>query len=189
MIVSSTTCKELNDKEIIQRSLDQVDFFSCLYQRYSVQMMYYIKRITNVSKEASEDILQDAFINVWKHLHEYDDSLKFSSWLYRIVHNTAVSYWRKQERIHTTKEHIKNTVRNEEEENVDESELVNVELRKAIDQLPDKYREVMILKFLEGQDYEDISDILMIPEGTVATRINRAKKALRKIIDNSQYFA
>ena len=56
-------------------------------------------------------------------------------------------------------------------------------IHEILDQLPLKYKEVLVLKFLESMSYEEISDILKIPEGTVATRINRAKKAFRKLTE------
>jgi len=71
--------------------------------------------------------------------------------------------------------------------NIDiEKELIRKEdgksIRKAVDLLPDKYKDILILKFFEGQNYDSISDILQIPPGTVATRINRGKKQLKEIL-------
>ena len=58
--------------------------------------MRYICRITNVDKETAEDILQEVFIKIYKNLHEYDEAFTFNSWVYRITHNEAISFYRKQ---------------------------------------------------------------------------------------------
>ncbi|MFZ2900872.1 MAG: sigma-70 family RNA polymerase sigma factor [Saprospiraceae bacterium] len=184
-------CRQLSDLEIVQKALAEVDFFSCLYDRYEERLLRYIHRL-GVGEEA-EDVLQEAFINIWKNLNGFDPSLKFSSWVYRIVHNQAVSFIRK-----------KKSYGKDQKETFDESRFADLpddpaddaaeqmeeqdrHTHELLDRLPLPYKEVMVLKFLEDMSYEEISDILKIPEGTVATRINRAKKAFRQLSEQFQY--
>lgn len=178
-------CRELSDLELIRKSLEQVEFFSCLYERYEDQLLRYVRRL-GVGEEA-EDVLQEAFINIWKNLHAFDQSLKLSSWLYRIVHNQAVSCIRKKKSFGKDQKAVFDEQRladlpdepgTEARDLLEEKEQLTHAL---LDQLPLPYKEVMVLKFLEDMSYEEISDILKIPEGTVATRINRAKKAFREL--------
>ena len=96
MYISKEICGQLSDEEIIRKSLEQVDYFSCLYERYEPQLLRYVKRMGVITNEEAEDVLQEAFLKIWKNLNAFDLSLKLSSWLYRIVHNEAISYLRKK---------------------------------------------------------------------------------------------
>ena len=189
MILSGTQCAELSDAEIIRKSLEQVDYFSCLYQRYGPRLLQYIRRISSYSEEEAEDLLQDAFIKIWKNLNAYQPSLKLSSWLYRIVHNQVISSWRKQHGQQTSfalndRDQFPDTL-TEDLQYDDSGEEQMERLQQAIGDLPDKYKEVVLLKYFEDMNYEEISDILKIPEGTVATRLNRARQMMAKYCKKS----
>lgn len=187
MFISKETCKELTDSEIVRKAIEDIDYFSCLYQRYEAMLLRYIKRISAVSEEEAQDILQDSFIKIWRNLNAYDQHLKLSSWLYRIVHNEAVSYWRKSRAYHQNQTIRINKGLAESipvEIDLDEEKEEGAKMmltHQVLDLLPRKYKEVLVLKFFEKMSYEEISDVLKIPEGTVATRINRAKKAFQKM--------
>ncbi|RLA43009.1 MAG: hypothetical protein DRQ97_13285 [Gammaproteobacteria bacterium] len=180
MAIRAEICNELSDIEIVKKSLDDIDFFSCLYDRYEQKFLRYIKRITVVKQDEAEDILQEAFIKIWRNLNDFDQSLKLSSWLYRIVHNETISYWRKKKsfgkdrQVSLEDDHFESIPYESEE--VDE-ELKEMFTHSVLELMPLKYKTVLVLKFLEGMSYDEISDVLKIPEGTVATRINRAKKS------------
>lgn len=184
MLIPKGICDQLTDLEMIDKSLKDIDYFSCLYDRYEVQLMRYIKRISMVTNEEAEDILQESYVKVWKNLNEFNPTLRLSSWLFRIVHNHTISYWRRNKR---SKENLTITLSDKmlqvisddirvggEDENIEER------IQKAVQGLPEKYKEVLVLKYFENMSYEEISDVLRIPEGTVATRLNRARKALGK---------
>jgi RNA polymerase sigma-70 factor (ECF subfamily) len=162
-----------------------------LYDRYEPKLLRYIHKISQAGTDEAADILQDAFIKMWKNLNSFDDSLKFSSWLYRIVHNETVSFCRK-----------KRSFGKNNKLDPGELQLVNLtdaaadaapdlETRyflthKVLNKLSLKYKEVLILKFMEKMSYEEISDVLKIPEGTVATRMNRAKKMFKTIAEKER---
>ncbi|HOX78958.1 MAG TPA: RNA polymerase sigma factor [Bacteroidales bacterium] len=154
-----------------------------MFLRYEENMLRYIRRISGADKNWAQDILQDAFIKVWKNLNDYDQGLKFSSWIYRIVHNETVSSMRKGKSFGKNKEVdidlFRNTLFEEVVDQTDQSPDPGKVIQQ-ITQLPVKYQEVMMLKFLEGKSYDEISDILRLPEGTIAIRISRAKKMLRQ---------
>jgi RNA polymerase sigma-70 factor (ECF subfamily) len=183
MIITLDHCKELSDKELVGKSLTDLDYFSCLYQRYEGDLLRYIQRLSGIRNEESQDILQDAFVKIWRNLNEYDPGLKFSSWIYRIVHNETVSYLRKKKSFgkdRTQEIDQFNEILQEEPADKKTEEERALLTAMALEQLSIKYREVLVLKFYEKKSYEEISDILKIPEGTVAVRINRAKKLLRE---------
>lgn len=181
MLISTEICNQFSDVEIIKKTQEDVDYFTCLYQRYENRLLNYIHRISNLSSDESRDILQEAFIKVWKNLNGFNTDLKLSSWLYRIVHNEVISNWRKRHAMKSdpfsdiTEQRLLNINHDFEVESFDEEKL-----KTGLHKLPPKYREVLILKYFEEMTYEEISDVLKIPVGTVATRINRAKKACQK---------
>ena len=180
MIVKKEICDQLSDNEIVKRSLADIDYFLCLYERYELRLLRYIRRISMVGDEQAKDILQEAFIKIWENLNDFNQSMKLSSWIYRIVHNETISYWRrnksygKDRKVKLDNIIIENQL-NDSEINEDK---VKKELlaHEVLGLLPLKYKTVLILKYIEGKGYREISDVLKIPEGTVATRLNRAKK-------------
>lgn len=185
MLITKEICNQLSDAEIVKKALADIDYFSCLYDRYELKLMRYVKRIAMVSHEEAEDILQESFIKIWRNLNDFDQELKLTSWIYRIVHNETISVWRKKksygkDQIVTWADTLIETMPDDIDPD-SESEQQDILTQEVLQLLPIKYKTVLVLKFLEGMSYEEISDVLKIPEGTVATRINRAKKAFAKI--------
>jgi RNA polymerase sigma-70 factor (ECF subfamily) len=186
MLKSIEKCKELSDTEIVHKSLENVDYFTCMYLRYEAQLKRYIMRISQVSIEEAEDILQEAFLKIWKNLNAFDPSMKLSSWIYRIIRNQTISYWRTKKREQAKASILVDEYATqnifEDFDIADEKEKKQIKLQDALNNLTNKYKEVIVLKFFEKMSYEEISDVLEIPEGTVAVRINRAKKAIKKML-------
>ena len=184
MIVTEEICNGLSDREIVKNSLADIDYFTCLYDRYELRLFRYVKRIALVNDEQAHDILQEAFIKIWRNLNDFDQSLKLSSWIYRIVHNETVSYWRKQKSFGKDREVkldsnlFEKIPRNlETNENKERKDMLT---HDVLELLPLKYKTVLVLKFMEDMSYHEISDVLKIPEGTVASWINRAKNMFMK---------
>lgn len=184
-------CDKKSDKQLVRLTLKNADYYECLVNRYEEKLFRYIRRITNLDKESIEDLLQEIFLKVYKNLNDYDPDFTFNSWIYRIAHNEAISYFRK---IKARPE----TVQLENGEGVSFLDILpsDIDLRedyvkkelarkvhKLINQLPEKYQAVLVLKFLEEKSYEEISNILQIPTGTVATQINRAKEHFKKLAE------
>lgn len=189
MPIAKKICDEFEDNELVQKAKENLDYFECLYLRYYDRLGDYAKRISSCSNESIEDILQESFINVYRNINEFDTSLKFSSWLYRIVHNVTISYWKKNKSGHETSELPEEDLSYEIDwdENIFDSNIIESPKRvfEYIHNLPEKYKDVIILKFMEGLSYNEISDVLKIPSGTVAVRINRAKTILKKLLRDS----
>jgi RNA polymerase sigma-70 factor (ECF subfamily) len=181
-------CKEIPDSQIKARILADPNFYYCVMRTYETQLKNYIRRLTNVSEDELDDILQEVFIRAYENINSYDDSFKFSSWLYRIAHNETISYWRKHRRrwedvsLDVSEDFVE-TLKGEINLNEEIDQLLlKDKIQTAIDQLPFKYREVMVLRYLEDRDYQDIGDIIKKPINTVGTLINRAKKQLKEIL-------
>ena len=178
--------EEISDKDLIANALINQNDLVYLVERYQKRLLRYILRLTNVSNEEAEDILQNIFIKMYLNLNDFDSSQKFSSWLYRIAHNEIIdNYRRHKSRPQLLNIDIKDSQIKEMTAEVDILEEVsqlemNEKVRITISKLDIKYQEVLLLKFIEEKDYKEIAFIIKKPLGTVASRINKAKGELKK---------
>lgn len=182
----------MTEIEIIRKIATDKEAFSHIIDMYEKKLLKYILKITNVSLEEAENLLQEIFLKVYLNIFDYDEKFPFSSRIYRITHNITIDYYRKYEKKNKKiefdneddlKEIIENIV---DEWNTPGEILAKKELKncveKSISSLHIQFREILVLKFIEWKDYNEISDILMIPSWTVWTLINRWKKQLKEII-------
>lgn len=181
---------ELNDNQIVQKTLyENKEFFALLVERYEKKIIRYIRRMTSLSDNDLDDVLQEIFIKTYQNLHDYDKQLAFSSWIYRIAHNTIIDNYRKFKakkrdfKLDIDDEVFKTIKGDSENQKVTENNFHKEYIQKALAQLKDKYREVIILYYFEQKSYREISDILKKPENTIATLLSRAKKQLRSEIN------
>lgn len=176
---------KLSDEKLVEMTLKNQDDFLYLVNRYKGKLGSYIRRLTNIKAEDAEDILQEVFIKVYLNLNDFNSDLKFSSWVYRIAHNQVISNYRKAKaRPEGYAVDIEDNLIYRLASEVDIAGETDKKLRKEtiitiLSGLEEKYREVLILKFLEEKNYQEISDILKKPLGTVASLINRAKHEFR----------
>lgn len=184
-MVTTEECIKKTDEQLVFLTLKNQEYYLCLMKRYENKLLNYILKISNLNKEDAEDILQEVFIKVYQNLNDYDPNLKFSSWIYRITHNTTISIFRKKnvrpQSVSWDNEELINIL--ESTYNVEKDtirQLTYEQILSIINRLPLKYKEILILKFIENKDYKEISDILHKPLGTIATLINRAKKSLKQ---------
>lgn len=179
------------DQELVKAALANKHAFSEIVNRYEAAMRRYVKRLGCKDEDDVNDVLQEIFIKVFVNLNDYDQDLKFSSWLYRIAHNETISFFRKKNIRPNVLLMDKEEAEGIFEHLVDETDFVELAkerfdaqmVQDALSGLPQKYKEVLVLRFLEEKSYTEISDILKIPEGTVATLINRGKKELKIILE------
>ena len=178
--------KKLSDEEIIFLVQKNSEFFGEIIDRYEKKLDRYLARISSISKEEREDLLQDIFLAVYENIFSFEKDEKFSSWIYRIAHNKSVDYWRKNKKREgeiSVDEHLffvesqfwKKDVEDEIQK-IENKEL----LEKLFQKLDLKYREIFVLRFEEEKSYDEISEILKIPKSTVGVWLNRARKQLQK---------
>lgn len=173
--------KDKSDSELVELSKDNSEFFEELVIRYERRLFSFVRRISYFSQEDIEDIVQDSFVKVYKNLNAFDDTFEFSTWIYRITRNTTFDAIRR-------KNARPQAARLEEEDflkifrsTIDlEKEMIALDdfekLKKVIDEMPIKYKEIFVLKFIEEKTYEEIMDIVKKPKGTIATLVSRGRK-------------
>jgi RNA polymerase sigma-70 factor (ECF subfamily) len=154
--------------------------FRKLYELYSRAMFNTSYRILNDFTEA-EDVLQESFMDAYRHLGSFSNRSSFGSWLKQIVVNKSINVLRKKRPVLTDMEEGP-FAELPDDDRYDEAEVHRKieEVRKAIQALPDGYRTVLSLYLLEGYDHEEISEILQVAHATVRTQYVRAK---RKLLD------
>ena len=163
--------------------------FESLYEDYS-RMVYWTAYGIVKSESDASDVTQDAFLRVIKHLHKLQgfNDAQLKSWLYRVSVNLCMDLKRKQKR-----ETLTDTF--DDTQSVSESELPEVvalseeqqkEVRKAIDALPEIYRQTVTLHYFSGLEYEKIAELLGVSEGTVKSRMFRAKQKLLEWIKGDE---
>ncbi|QQG52950.1 MAG: sigma-70 family RNA polymerase sigma factor [Candidatus Falkowbacteria bacterium] len=188
-MIENIDFEKKTDEELVAIVLENQGVFSYLVNRYKDKLLRYIRRISNVGLEEAEDMLQNIFIKVYLNLNDFDDSLKFSSWIYRIAHNEVIDNYRKRKArpqlldIDIQESQIRELAGETDLfEEVARQELKQ-EISQALSQIDLKYQEMIILKYLEEKDYQEISDIIKKPLGTVASRMNKAKAELKKFLN------
>ncbi len=173
------------------RTGDQ-DAFAELVSRYRNQITSYIYRMTN-DYDGAVDLAQETFVRVYRAADRYQRSYAFSTYIYRIATNLAISELRKRKRRKlislTGFFQSSDGVEEREFDPPDERALVDAEMvdperrnavQRAIGTLPEKYRAPLILRDVDGRSYEEIARILETSEGTVKSRISRARGFLRE---------
>lgn len=173
--------KEFSDEKVVRLALQKdKKMFSVIIERYRQKLTKYAYYITN-DWESAEDVVTDVFIKVGKNLEKFDLNKKFSTWIYQIVHNQTISYLRKKNKeISLTKnEWLNKTSGDKEVEDDLNDEQTKKMLNSCLENLPVVYRPPLVLSYMEGKSYKEISIVLGISEGTVASRISRGKKMMR----------
>ncbi len=175
-----------DDESLVKLSLINQANFAYLIRRYKNKLFYYIKRISGFPEEEVEDILQNVFLKIYKNLNAFNNDFKFSSWIYGIAHNETISAYRKKRsrpqkiNLEVDEDGVEKIASDFDLDKEINAKLAGEEVALALSRMEEKYREVIVLKFLEGLDYREISDVIKKPIGTVASLMNRAKKEFRK---------
>lgn len=189
MSSAATSSDECTDAELVAAVLTDAEQYAVLMQRYEAPLDRYIRRLGVRDLEDRQDVLQNIFIKAYRNLNQFDQQLKFSSWIYRIAHNEAVSWHRR--RVVRPEGHLTNDSETvlaflegvgESPDQKTRERLNAAALSQALASLPQKYRDVIVLRFFEHKEYDEISDILRIPTGTVGTLLHRGKARLRRAL-------
>lgn len=165
--------------------------FGILVKRYEEKMRRYARKFLS-NDDDKKDIVQEIFIKAYINIKSFDTKRKFSSWLYRIAHNELVNNLKKKNKsflplfnLDTFSPHyyFNNDKVNEKIDRKNTMKLID----KCFDELNVKYKEPIILYYLENLSYKEIADVMSIPVSTVGIRIKRAKKIMRSIFEKKGY--
>lgn len=186
--------EKLSDQEVVERARrGREAAFRELIRRYERPVFSLVYRLVR-DRERAEDLSQDTFIKVLNAIDRYDPSYKFSSWIFKIAHNTALDELRRKQpdalSIHgsphaSTADELEATAltpasADETPEEFAASREIGAQIEEAIGTLRAEYRTAILLCHVEGRPYEEVAQIMDVPLGTVKTYIHRARNELRK---------
>ncbi len=159
-----------------------IDMFGELMQRYDTKLKRYGRKFLSRDDDI-EDVIQDVFIKVYENIQSFDTSLRFSPWIYRIAHNVFVNELKRKSRYGFAaldpEVFLPLLPARETADDLAIADELKDELETLLQTLSAKYREVIVLHYLEELTYQEISDILQISVSAVGVRIMRARKKLQ----------
>ena len=167
--------------------------YSELTQKYQKPLYFHVRKMIR-KPDFAEDLVQDIFLKAFKSLKNYKNDYAFSTWLYRIATNHTIDYLRKKklETLSINADDSDDThaaIQLADEDNFTDEPMIKRErknkVREAIDQLPEKYREVILKRHIEEKSYQEISEEMDIPLGTVKAHIFRARELLYKYMKDT----
>jgi len=190
----ATRFQNLTDSEVVAEHLDGDSYaFEELVDRYQRRLLNFVYR-TIGDRERGEDLVQEVFIRVHRHLHRFDQTKKFSTWIYTIASNLAKNELRNRSRnplvlFQTIKKNWEADHRplQFEDHRLRPDDLFRKRhLRElvqwTVSQLPEHHRVVFVLRELEGKTYEEIAEVTNCNLGTVKSRLNRARNRFAQVI-------
>ncbi len=192
-LVTAKTIQEqelprMSDEALLSSSLEgNLVAFDLLVDRYYNRIYTYLLRFLK-DADTAEDLLQETFLRVWKKRSEFRNIASFSTWIYTIAGNLARSEWRRRKRWRMLR---LGSAGGEEEPDLElphegigpdrkvENRMAVEELVHELEKLPERYRQVVILRDIQGMTYEEIAGIVQVPVGTVKSRLNRGRLILQ----------
>jgi len=194
---TTVQAEKLSDHELIEATKKgDEDAFAEIMTRYRSQITNYLYRFLNDYEEAV-DLAQETFVRVYFAIERYHTDYAFSTYIYRIATNLAISEIRRRKRRRLVS--LTGLFQSDDEpqaqdfqppdkkplalENLIESEQTET-IARAIATLPEKYRAPIVLRDVEGKSYEEVAVILQLGLGTTKSRISRARKLLREKLQN-----
>ncbi|MGO9606014.1 MAG: RNA polymerase sigma factor [Candidatus Binataceae bacterium] len=177
-----------DEAELIKRaSKGDHEAFGTLVERYQ-------RRVANVAfavvhnQDDAIELAQETFVRAYENLRKFEARSSFSTWLYRIAANLAIDFWRREGRhVVLRGEDAENEMRRLPTEKGDSfkaasrSELSG-RLSKALEELTPEHRTVILLREVEGLSYDEISEVLQCPRGTVMSRLHYARSRMRELL-------
>ncbi len=172
---------KLTDEKLIARFQDgDINAYNELVHRYKDRLLNFVFRYFN-NREQAEDVVQDTMIKLYTHASYYKNIAKFSTWIYTIAKNNALTELRKNKRKQTVSlwtnegKPIDIEMKDESLEQTVYNKMAVEELNKYLDEIPENFRIAVVLRDFQELSYEEISKILEIPIGTIKSRINRGR--------------
>jgi len=174
----------LSDEEIVHRVVDgHTALYEVLMRRYNERIYRAARSIVRDEDEA-EDVMQQAYVNAYAHLRQFDGRAKFSTWLTKIAIHEALARARKQGRYDAVdfseeeNQAVERQPSRDPEQQAFAGELRSL-LESSIDELPDSLREVFMLREVDGLNTAETAECLGVSEDVVKTRLSRSRAALR----------
>ena len=178
-----------NEQELIRRAQrGDGEAFRQLVEAYQTQVYRLALRMCGES--AADDVTQEAFLAAWRALPDFRGDCRFSTWLYRLTTNAGIVWLRREKRYRSADDVTELELPDDApslQEQAEQSETQSA-VRRALSRLSEEHRQVLLLRYMQELDYGEIAAALDVSEGTVKSRINRAKSKLREVLAAGNFF-
>ena len=188
MILKKRNITDFTDEALMKGILaGDREAFNELYYRYYNRLFYYFYRMLGNCEETANDFLQDIFLKIIDKPQLFNSNYSFKKWIFSVAHNMCKNEYRKRENRKTVVQNI-NPEELKDETNYDienKSQWIEIAFRE-INGLSEKSREILVLKYRENFNLEEIAEILSLPKGTVKSRLFYARNELAKLVRQIQ---
>ena len=169
---------------VTQARAGDCEAWESLFRRYRLPLYAYVFELVR-NEQASLDVVQETFINAFRHIATLRDDGKFGSWLFSIAHQKCIQQWRQRDRETELQEELSNAPTMGDDVPLDQliREEQEAEFMKLLGELPLPQRSALLLHFVEDFSLEEIARITNTHVGTVKSRLHYAKRALRKLLE------
>lgn len=157
------------------------DAFASLYMAHAPRLYGLSLRMCQNEADA-QDAVQEAMVKAWRNLPAFRFQSELGTWLYRIAMNCCRDILRRRKKPAVSMETLQETGVEIPQEGFEERTVQRDELTRALAKMDDKYREIIILREIQGLSYEEVAQVLRLPVGTVRSRLNRARAQLRSFL-------
>ena len=183
--------EQSKDEDIVEAvQQGQTEFFGLLVTKYEKAILRYAYKFLS-QRQDIEDLVQDVFVKAYTNIQSFDLERKFSSWLYRIAHNTFINALKKRDKqpllFFDADTLFPHPIAKEKSDTLIYEKQVKAMLDECLQKISIKYREPLVLYYLEELSYQEISDIMQIPVSTVGVRIRRGKEKVRLLCKGKGY--
>ena len=179
----------MDEKDLISRTArGDAEAFRRLVETYQTPAYRLAARMCG--PDGADDVTQEAFLAAWRGLPECRGDCRVSTWLYRLVNNAAIDYLRREKRHRDTGDvdDLELPDGGPSPQELAERSDTRTAVRRALDKLSPEHRQVLLLRYMQELDYGEIAQALDVSEGTVKSRINRAKSKLRELLGGGNFF-
>lgn len=195
--ISNAKLQQFSDEDLMEHfQAGYEEAFNILVSRFKDRLHNFLYRYTHDHQDC-EDLVQETFLRVYRSRHSYERIAKFSTWMYTIALNLAKSLYKKKKRMTTVTIHKDESDPDDRPMKLEDSSILQDDslhekmcmdhLEKALDQLSDDFKEVVVLRDIQQLAYDEIAEITDLPMGTVKSRINRGRAQLQDTLENYVY--
>lgn len=195
--ISKAKLKQLSNEDLMEQfQAGYEQAFNELVGRFQDRLHNFLYRYTHDHQDC-EDLVQETFLRVYRSRHSYERIAKFSTWMYTIALNLAKSLYKKKQRMTTVTIHKDESDPEDRPLKLEDTNILPDDslhekmcmdhLEKALKELNDDFREVVVLRDIQQLAYDEIAEITDLPMGTVKSRINRGRAELQDLLEQYVY--
>ncbi|MEA3402866.1 MAG: sigma-70 family RNA polymerase sigma factor [Armatimonadota bacterium] len=173
--------------DVVRAQLGDDEAFMRLAERYHSRLLHYVRRLAG-DRATADDVVQEAWLAAYRGLRRLEEPARLKAWLYGIARNKALNALRREERSRL--DYVSSNVLEDVPEDDDDALEIRAEqaaqVHRGLDEISPAHAEALILRYMEGLPYEEIAQVVGCSVGTVRSRLQYAKRALREAMESEE---